>query len=235
VRNGAGDSPKGAPLLPGTGAGGVKNDAAAEGMTSGSIPTAIVAEASPHFVEPPLDTAKAAIVSPDHDDSIKGVDIMKKTQEAPKTFQSNDRQQALISLVQAASTTGATCLAPNELQEIDHGPHIVPPPEGTVTLVCCQTTKGPLSIAVHPTWAPIGAKNFLQMVTSGFFSSKVGLFRALKGFLVQFGLAGVPKVQTDFERDYIGGRGGLKDDPPWLPLGPPGTFVYRIRANFALS
>jgi hypothetical protein len=46
--------------------------------------------------------------------------------------------------------------------------HIVPPPAGAVTLVCCNTTKGALNIEVHPTWAPIGAERFLHMVSCFF-------------------------------------------------------------------
>jgi hypothetical protein len=37
------------------------------------------------------------------------------------------------------------------------GKHITEPPEGPVTLVCCQTTKGVLNVAVHHNWAPNGA------------------------------------------------------------------------------
>ena len=74
--------------------------------------------------------------------------------------------------------------------------HIVTPPSGPVTLVCCNTTKGTLNIEVHTSWAPIGAERFLHMVNNGFFSTKVGLFRALKGFLVQFGLAGIWKTKS---------------------------------------
>lgn len=44
--------------------------------------------------------------------------------------------------------------------------HIVPPPIGDVTLVCCNTTKGVLNIEVHPTWAPRGADRFLTMVVT---------------------------------------------------------------------
>jgi len=44
--------------------------------------------------------------------------------------------------------------------------HIVPPPMGDVTLVCCNTTKGVLNIEVHPTWAPRGADRFLTMVVT---------------------------------------------------------------------
>ena len=118
----------------------------------------------------------------------------------------------------------------------DKGIHTVPPPVGLMTLVCCQTTKGVLNIAVHPQWAPIGAENFLTMVESKFFSSKVPLFRALKGFLVQFGLSGDPAVQRSFEKMHMKGRGGLLDDPQWLPQGPPGRVnqegVKRFRKGY---
>jgi peptidyl-prolyl cis-trans isomerase A (cyclophilin A) len=98
---------------------------------------------------------------------------------------------------------------------LDHSVHLVPPPEGNITIVCCQTTKGEISVAVHPSWAPLGAQRFLEMVTSGFFSSRVGLFRSMKNFLVQFGLAGDPEVQRRYHKVK------LMDDPSWLPFGPP--------------
>ena len=57
-------------------------------------------------------------------------------------------------------------------------------------------------ILTHPT---SGAANFLQMVQEGFFSSKVALFRAIKGFLIQFGLSGSPTVQRSFEKAHMSG------------------------------
>jgi len=89
---------------------------------------------------------------------------------------------------------------------------MVEPPKGPMVLVCCETTKGVLNIAVHPTWAPLGADRFLNMVTTGYFSSKVALFRCLRNFLCQFGLAGDPALNKPYK--------SMKDDPPWLPLGP---------------
>eukprot|EP01031_Cornospumella_fuschlensis_P025103 gene25103-30319_t len=115
---------------------------------------------------------------------------------------------------------------PGCLVEIPPDPdrrHIVPPPAGPVTLVCCNTTKGVLNIEVHPSWAPLGAERFLHMVTHNFFSTQVPLFRALKKFLVQFGLAGDPQVQRHYWE-----MGHLRDDPPWLPLGPPGRRINGI-------
>jgi len=116
------------------------------------------------------------------------------------------------------------------IPELDEGKHIVKPPAGPVDLVCCQTTKGVWNIAVHPAWAPIGAENFENMVKTGFFDSKVALFRSLKGFLIQFGLAGKPSVQLEFEKSMLGGgKGSLPDDPPWLPQGPPGREINGVR------
>ena len=105
-----------------------------------------------------------------------------------------------------------------------HKIHLVVPPPGTVTLVCCNTTKGILNIAVHLDWAPNGAKRFLEMVNTNFFESKVPLFRALKGFLVQFGLAGTPEIQRD-----INIKGWLIDDPSWLPFGPKFRIVDGVK------
>ena len=60
-----------------------------------------------------------------------------------------------------------------------------PPQDGVVTLVCCETTVGAMSIAVHKNWAPLGAEHFLDMVKSGYFSSKVALMRCVRNFICQ--------------------------------------------------
>ena len=43
-------------------------------------------------------------------------------------------------------------------------PRIAAPDPGRTTLVSCNSTKGPLHIAVHEGWAPLGAARFLEMV-----------------------------------------------------------------------
>jgi peptidyl-prolyl cis-trans isomerase A (cyclophilin A) len=110
-----------------------------------------------------------------------------------------------------------------ELPNPDYRPHIVKPPEGDIAIVCCNTTKGPITFDIHPSWAPQGAKRFLDMVKDDFFATEVPLFRALKGFLIQFGLAGDPAVHKRYQK-----LGNLPDDPPWLPLGPPGREINNI-------
>ena len=49
------------------------------------------------------------------------------------------------------------------------------------------------------------------MVRANYFSNKVPLFRCIKNFLCQFGLAGPPSKEFDQR---------MPDDPQWLPAGP---------------
>lgn len=99
--------------------------------------------------------------------------------------------------------------------------HMVDPPSGgKLSLVCCDTTKGPLAMLAHHNWAPLGTERFLEMVTTGYFDSGVPMMRCVKGFLCQFGLNNDPKVSKKFEKS-------IKDDPNWLPEGPK----YRENKN----
>jgi len=53
--------------------------------------------------------------------------------------------------------------------------------------------RGTITIDVHPEWAPLGAARFLELVDEGFFSN-VRFFRAIPGFMAQFGISGKPSV-----------------------------------------
>jgi peptidyl-prolyl cis-trans isomerase A (cyclophilin A) len=91
--------------------------------------------------------------------------------------------------------------------------HMVnPPADGKITLVCCETTVGPLSVAVHQNWAPLGAGRFLDMVKDEYFSSKVAMMRCVKNFICQFGIAGKPSLNKKYK--------SFKDDINWMPSGP---------------
>lgn len=104
-------------------------------------------------------------------------------------------------------------LSPEEFRPKKGKRHMVDPPKDTnVSLVCCTTTAGPLSILVHHSWAPNGSKRFLEMVDSHYFEAKVPFMRCVKNFLCQFGLAGGSKLQRAFSST-------IQDDPNWLPEG----------------
>jgi peptidyl-prolyl cis-trans isomerase A (cyclophilin A) len=70
-----------------------------------------------------------------------------------------------------------------------------------------HTSKGDVVILVHRDWAPHGADRFFELVKIGYFN-KSYFYRALKGFVVQWGLNGDPQVSKDWSVLTI------KDDPP---------------------
>ena len=69
-----------------------------------------------------------------------------------------------------------------------------------------DTSKGPVVIEVHRSWAPIGADHLYNLVKSGFYND-VRFFRVVPGFMVQFGMSGDPKAQSAHNTT-------IKDDPP---------------------
>lgn len=72
--------------------------------------------------------------------------------------------------------------------------------------VAFDTTKGTFVVTVHRAWAPRGADRFYNLVEWGFFNGNE-LFRVVKGFVVQFGISGFPKVSKAWQNATI------KDDP----------------------
>lgn len=70
-----------------------------------------------------------------------------------------------------------------------------------------QTTKGDVIVLVHRDWAPHGADHFYELVKMGFYDDN-RFFRAVRGFVVQFGMNGDPKVNGDWSTITI------PDDPP---------------------
>jgi peptidyl-prolyl cis-trans isomerase A (cyclophilin A) len=77
------------------------------------------------------------------------------------------------------------------------------PDEFTATF---QTTKGVFVIRVHRGWAPHGADRFYNLVRIGYYTD-IAFFRAIDGFMVQFGIHGEPRVNTAWR------EARLPDDP----------------------
>jgi peptidyl-prolyl cis-trans isomerase A (cyclophilin A) len=73
--------------------------------------------------------------------------------------------------------------------------------------VLLQTTKGDVVILVHRDWAPRGADRFYELTKMGFYNGD-RFFRALRRFVVQFGVNGDPKLNKQWSNMPI------KDDPP---------------------
>ena len=69
-----------------------------------------------------------------------------------------------------------------------------------------KTTKGPFVVTVHRAWAPLGADRFYNLVRARFYDGNT-FYRVLKGFVVQFGISGTPKVAAAWQ------TAAIKDDP----------------------
>ncbi len=69
------------------------------------------------------------------------------------------------------------------------------------------TTKGDFVVEVHRDWAPHGADRFYNLVKTGYFN-QVAFFRAIAGFMVQFGIHGSGAVNAKWRNARI------EDDPP---------------------
>jgi peptidyl-prolyl cis-trans isomerase A (cyclophilin A) len=65
-----------------------------------------------------------------------------------------------------------------------------------------DTSAGPFVITVHREWAPHGADRFYNLVKHGFYND-ARFFRAVPGFMVQFGLHGNPVISALWRNSRI--------------------------------
>jgi peptidyl-prolyl cis-trans isomerase A (cyclophilin A) len=65
-----------------------------------------------------------------------------------------------------------------------------------------DTSKGAVVIEVHRDWAPNGADRFYNLVKNGFYDN-TRFFRVIKGFMVQFGVNGDPKLSSGWRTATI--------------------------------
>jgi len=65
-----------------------------------------------------------------------------------------------------------------------------------------ETTKGDFVIDVNREWSPKGADRFYSMVEAKFFKD-IAIFRAIDGFMFQFGIHGDPKISKAWKRATI--------------------------------
>ena len=58
-----------------------------------------------------------------------------------------------------------------------------------------ETSKGDFLLQINKEWAPRGVDRFYELVQSDFFKG-ARFFRVVRGFMVQFGINGDPKIST---------------------------------------
>jgi peptidyl-prolyl cis-trans isomerase A (cyclophilin A) len=81
-----------------------------------------------------------------------------------------------------------------------------------------ETTKGPFVVEVNRELAPHGADRLFNLVKAGFFQD-VAFFRAIEGFMVQFGIHGNPEVASVW-------RTALIPDDPVKGTNARGTLTF---------
>jgi peptidyl-prolyl cis-trans isomerase A (cyclophilin A) len=119
-------------------------------------------------------------------------------------------------------------------------PALLAPEKATATApklfkVKVTTTKGDFVLEVHRDWAPHGADRFYNLVKLGFFTD-LAFFRAIKGFMVQFGINGDPAVSAKWA------EANIPDDPVnghnqrgevTFAMAGPNTRTTQIFINYA--
>jgi len=83
------------------------------------------------------------------------------------------------------------------------------------------TTKGDFVIEVHRDWSPRGADRFYNLVKTGYLND-TAFFRAVDGFMVQFGINGDPKVNAKWREARI------QDDASTGQSNTPGMVTYAM-------
>jgi peptidyl-prolyl cis-trans isomerase A (cyclophilin A) len=98
-----------------------------------------------------------------------------------------------------------------------------------------ETSKGNFVMEVHRDWAPVGADRFYYLVKNGFFDD-TRFFRAIDGFMVQFGLSGDPKLSGVWREQYIYDDSVKQSNKRGFvsyAKGGPNTRTTQVFINFA--
>lgn len=82
-----------------------------------------------------------------------------------------------------------------------------------------RTTKGDFVIQVTRKSSPNGADRFYNLVKIGYFQD-IAIFRAVEGFMFQFGIHGDPAVNK------VWSEARINDDPPGDLSNVPGTITF---------
>jgi len=82
-----------------------------------------------------------------------------------------------------------------------------------------ETTKGEFEIKVTREWSPLGADRFYNLVKIGYFED-ISFFRAVSGFMVQFGIHGDPAVNKVWK------NANIQDDGKAVVSNEPGKVTF---------
>jgi len=98
-----------------------------------------------------------------------------------------------------------------------------------------DTSVGVFVIQVNRDWAPLGADRFYNLVKNGFYDD-ARFFRAISGFMVQFGINGDPAVSAAWRNARIGVDPVKQSNKPMFITyamgGSPDTLTTQVFINY---
>src|SRR3989338_6155038 len=139
-------------------------------------------------------------------------------------------------LTEAPETkTAAPAQAPAPMEALMNPAKAVEQAPG-VFQVRVNTTKGDFTLEGHRDWAPNGADRFYNLVKMGFFED-IAFFRAIDGFMVQFGIHGSPDIaakwrEVNIKDDKAAGQSNKPGMVSFATAGPD-TRTTQLFINYA--
>jgi peptidyl-prolyl cis-trans isomerase A (cyclophilin A) len=98
-----------------------------------------------------------------------------------------------------------------------------------------RTTKGDFVVEVHRSWAPNGADRFYNLVHAGFYDG-TRFFRAIAGFMVQWGISGDPAVSAAWReahlKDDLHVRSNTRATMSFAKSGAPDSATTQVFVNY---
>jgi peptidyl-prolyl cis-trans isomerase A (cyclophilin A) len=98
------------------------------------------------------------------------------------------------------------------------------------------TTKGDITIEVTRAWSPNGADRFYNLVKAGYFTD-IAFFRAISGFMCQFGIHGDPAISAVWREAKIpddkGGAASNSEGMVTFATAGPNTRTTQFFINLA--
>ena len=113
---------------------------------------------------------------------------------------------AAFTATAAAALAALACAGAGALRD----PSAADPRSPDVWRARFETTAGDFVVEVHREWAPRGADRFHRLVRAGYYESS-RIFRVIPGYIVQFGIAGDPRLARSWRYAY------LPDEPSRQP------------------
>jgi peptidyl-prolyl cis-trans isomerase A (cyclophilin A) len=136
----------------------------------------------------------------------------------------------------AAFTTFSAC-APQQLRTARTAEPAAPPyTPGVVPdsfVVRLSTSKGDVDAIIRRHWAPLGAGQFYDAVSTGYYDG-ARFFRTVRGFVSQFGLAADPALSAEWRSKQIADDSVLQSNRRGslvFAAGGPGTRTTQMFIN----